>query len=232
MRIFHSLFKNIILLAVALSTYGGGTAWGESAREYYTKLRVGYDFAPKPKATEERVDDRIFEVRMRDGFSAGAVIGAPIYQENDYITEISLELEAAYRGYRSKTVTLTPGSSFSGPVNGLDADFYTLMANSVFQFARDPLDPVRLYLLGGIGVGYGVLDLNARIQTEQTDNFASVWQIGFGLDYLVSEQLTASLGYRYTSLGKYQTKIVNSNQSHKIDYGTANSIVTELKYRF
>jgi len=98
------------------------------------------------------------------------------------------------------------------------------------------LMPVHFYTGGGVGM--------AALDTKTTDNFTKAskdfynfaWQVGAGLSYELTDQVTISMGYRYFDPGSFKLKLRISPDSDpfgtfKMDL-SAHEFTTALRVDF
>lgn len=103
-------------------------------------------------------------------------------------------------------------------------------------FGRFPLlEPVTLYVGGGIGVA--VTDVSATDNVSEGDetNFRFAWQVGAGFGYEVTEYVTLSLGYRYFDLGEAELTLYGAGPDPFGKYtldARAHEIVSGVRVNF
>jgi opacity protein-like surface antigen len=126
-------------------------------------------------------------VSFKTGYSVGAAVGVNVTEN------LRTELEASMQSYDVDKVydQGVLNSDFGGSVNG-----YFLMAN----LWRD-MDIGGFKLYGGGGVGLGFMDVNIVYccGDDGVDSFdaAFVGQVGSGIRYDVTDNMTVDLGYRF-----------------------------------
>jgi len=77
-------------------------------------------------------------------------------------------------------------------------------------FGRIPLlEPMSVYLGGGVGFSYTELSTSNNVLSGSDDSFHLTWQVGTGLSYRLTEYVSVNLGYRYVELGDFDYPIVN-----------------------
>jgi opacity protein-like surface antigen len=81
-----------------------------------------------------------------------------------------------------------------------------------FSLGRQPtvrrwLEPASLYLGGGVGVGF--LDINGTSNVVSVDDnpIGFAWNVGVGLNYALTDNVSLSTGYRYVGLGEQKLDI-------------------------
>lgn len=96
----------------------------------------------------------------------------------------------------------------------------------------------------GGGIGYGMLKNKARLLTDsesgkdREENFA--WNVGLGIGYIVTENITLDLGYRYTDFGSIKNSarsevpnVSGSTMHSRAKYDvTSHEVSLGLRYNF
>ncbi|MEM6780456.1 MAG: porin family protein [Pseudomonadota bacterium] len=109
----------------------------------------------------------------------------------------SIRVEAEV-GYSSSDLSSINTNAGSGPLNG-DMEALTFMLSGYSDFDLDW--PVVPYI--GAGAGFGLFDSNIRdggsgfTQNSSGDDWSFIYQVGGGLKYHMSEDMSLSGGYRY-----------------------------------
>lgn len=136
----------------------------------------------------------------KNGLRLAAGVTVPV---DEIWGDIRAEIEYAYNFKTNNTfLTTLEGDGGDGAVHYKNK----LRSNVLFLNTYYDLETCTDFIpYVGAGIGYARLRNKATLtdgslnQTFKDENFA--WNIGFGLGYIVSENVTLDMGYRYTDYG-------------------------------
>ena len=148
-----------------------------------------------------------------------------------------LEFEVANQINDVENVSATEVSSGTRgtvSVSDVDASVTTFLANAYKDF--NIAEKLSAYVSGGVGLAYGDLDGASGSATYGTttytlkndstyDDTVLAWQIGTGLGYDLTKEITLDLGYRYLGTDDFSYKTV------KVEYGSHN-VTAGIRYSF
>ena len=65
------------------------------------------------------------------------------------------------------------------------------------------IEPASFYIGAGIGAGFLDIDGTSNVLSGDDDPIDFAWNVGVGINYALTEQVSLSTGYRYVGLGKH-----------------------------
>ena len=129
----------------------------------------------------------------RTTFSTGVPLNAAVgYDFGDARTEFAI----GYENYGIDTITVgTTKYKASDYTDSANGSAWTFMANGYMNLARG--NDITPYAMGGIG--FAKLKESAKVSgvTVSSDETNFTWQIGAGIGFKLSKNVTGDLGYRY-----------------------------------
>lgn len=131
----------------------------------------------------------VYNVTFDAGFTVGVAVGTEVADG------LRGELEASYVSYAADDYT-TDRQPPDFPASG-DADLYFILANLWKDF--DLGNGIAPYVGGGLGIGIADVDIQAGPPLDDTA-VALAGQLGAGLRFKITENLTADAGYRFKGL--------------------------------
>mgnify|MGYP000873214533 CR=1 FL=1 len=203
MRKFLACLSVLVLSGMLLFT-AVPAATAKEAGPFYVGLYGGWVM---PQDLEPEDGD---DVPLKDSWALGAKFGYIIPQ----VKWLAVELDYAYLAEQDIDQA------------GVDGDFKAsnLMVNLI---ARYPEGKIRPYIGAGIGWSWGALEASGSVggitgAVDESDN-AFAWQILAGVNFEITPQWSADLGYRYFS-SKYTFNVVGEDvdftaKSHMILIG-------------
>ena len=145
-------------------------------------------------------DTMIFNPNSETGFLVGAAVGMHVDQ---IIPGLRVEAEVDYRSNHSKGTWQTnvgnPANVSSGALD-FDHTTWSVLANAWYDFSLG--SSLKPYIGGG--VGWGETKLDGNFVTGDTQHFSFTndgfaWQVGAGVNFAVSSNVSIGVGYRYFS---------------------------------
>ncbi|HNQ02570.1 MAG TPA: OmpW family outer membrane protein [Syntrophales bacterium] len=190
MRKFLACLSVLVLSGMLLFT-AVPAATAKEAGPFYVGLYGGWVM---PQDLEPEDGD---DVPLKDSWALGAKFGYIIPQ----VKWLAVELDYAYLAEQDIDQA------------GVDGDFKAsnLMVNLI---ARYPEGKIRPYIGAGIGWSWGALEASGSVggitgAVDESDN-AFAWQILAGVNFEITPQWSADLGYRYFS-SKYTFNIAGED---------------------
>lgn len=182
--------------------------------------------------------------------NSGMIGGFLGYRVNE---NLSFNINYDYRGWFSWQVPTN--ASLSSNINDLlyyvkDISIQTLFYNFVLTPSQDwePSGRIRPYVSGGLGMAFnhvGTLSSVDLMDTTMTNSIEGssitsfAWNVGIGAEYLITPNLTYTLGYRFVEAGSLETSntLYNSNGNYEVNPFKAspvllNEIITGLRWQF
>jgi opacity protein-like surface antigen len=102
-------------------------------------------------------------------------------------------------------------------------------------FGRIPiLEPLSINVGTGIGIAKTDMSVTDSESIGATDDTKFAWQVGVGIGYAITEQVSFNIGYRYFDLGKVTSELTTvgvPNGSYSLDMG-ANELSASLRVNF
>jgi outer membrane immunogenic protein len=135
-----------------------------------------------------------------DGFVGGLHVGHN-WQSGSLVLGIIGDIEFAdMKGDTEVSINDFPLSDLDGEIDWL---------GSLRLRAGFAADRALLYATGGLAVGGAELSIDNNLSDTSADNQETKWgwTIGGGVEYAVTDELSAFLEYRYTDLGKIDVKL-------------------------
>jgi hypothetical protein len=65
------------------------------------------------------------------------------------------------------------------------------------------IEPASFYIGAGVGAGFLDIDGTSNVLSGDDDPIDFAWNVGVGINYALTEQVSLSTGYRYVGLGKH-----------------------------
>ncbi len=132
---------------------------------------------------------QVYNVTFDAGFTVGVAVGTEVAED------LRGELEASYVSYAANDYTYDRQPP-DFPASG-DADLYFILANLWKDF--DLGNGFTPYIGGGIGIGIAEVDIQAGPPLDDT-GIGLAGQLGAGLRFKITENLTADAGYRFKGI--------------------------------
>ena len=148
-----------------------------------------------------------------------------------------LEFEVANQINDAENISATEiasGTRETVSISGVDASVTTFLANAYKDF--NIAEKLSAYVGAGVGLAYGDLDGTSGSVTygattvtwtdgSTYDDTVFAWQLGTGLGYDLTKEITLDLGYRYLGTDDFSYKTV------KVEYGSHN-VTAGIRYSF
>jgi opacity protein-like surface antigen len=172
----------------------------------------------------------------RSGDDTVFVFGAALGYEFDL--PLRVELEYMYRTNFEHDKKPTTNGLFDSDT---DLTTHTLMANLFYDFRNS--SPFTPFVMGGIGVAVHQTDNHVTSLTSYVDDYEGsdvtrtefAWNVGTGMAYDLTDNLTLDMLARYVDMGKAKWKNTNRTSNDK-GSGSGNMSATEvllgLRYKF
>ena len=127
------------------------------------------------------------DIRTDMGFNAGAAIGMRLFEH------FRAEVQLSYRQNNVNSLSsMGETSTASGRIS-----LFAAMVNAYYDLHLG----IGLVPYAGVGIGYGITELDAKNQATQTkfndEDSVFVWNVMAGASYPVTDVIDISLGYRY-----------------------------------
>lgn len=159
------------------------------------------------------------------GYVYGGAIGMNLGQ---YVKGFRAEVEVSFRA-NDINGTFQSQTSLANTSGVIDADTSTLavMANVWYDINIDPV--IRPYVGGGIGWARVAANGTLYATTPTTgvrfddDSNGFAWQIGAGVNFVVTEDAVFSVGYRYFDGPEINRSILPLNVANPLAHDLANS---------
>lgn len=140
------------------------------------------------------------------------------------------ELEVGYMSSSIDSHVVGGVGTFSGADAFGDTNVIYGLANAYLDFGSGPLKP---YI--GAGLGFGHVDFDnhgvSAVGTAMDDSGTGLaWQIGAGVSYAFSEQMTVELGYRFFNVESVELTAVDGTNSD-VDV-RAHQVMLGIRYAF
>ena len=162
-----------------------------------------------PVDTHANYNDYDYLVSFKNGFTLGAAVGQNLTET------LRGEIEVSMQSYDVDDVD-EEGSSSTGAGGNIDS--YFLMANMWRDMEIGGFKPY----VGG-GVGMGLMDIQIDYSTGSgvdSTNLALAAQVGSGVRFDVSDNLTVDVGYRFKAVNAVVTEGNDGDQHNTSSYFT------------
>lgn len=182
--------------------------------------------------------------------NSGMVGGFLGYKVNE---NLSFNVNYDYRGWFNWQVPTN--ASLSSSINDLlyyanDISIQTLLFNFVLTPNKnlESLGNLRPYITGGIGMAFNNVGTVTSVNLLETSSYNNIkgassttfaWTVGIGAEYMITKNITYTLGYRFVDAGSLETSntLYNSTGNYEINPFKANQvllneIITGLKWQF
>lgn len=178
----------------------GGHAWGEND----AAAAAGGEVIGSARSADVQLGDGNGSIAV-DGFVLGLHAG---YGWQSGALVLGLEGDLEYAGLRGDT------DVFSGPVQAGEIRHRIDWLGSLRARAGFALDRALFYATGGVATGGAKITSDDSQGNELHDNDDTLlgWTAGGGLDYALTDTISARIEYRYTDLGK-----IDSGDADKSD---------------
>lgn len=146
----------------------------------------------------------ILNVSQNTGFLGGVALGFEIFED------VRTELEFSYQ--RNGLGDFSASGAFAGQPFNSDASFQTATVFGNVWFDLDFLGGDRIKPYIGGGVGLGVIDANlfdnlGAIQDIDVDGAVFAYQLGFGLNFGITQRLDLGAGYRFRGFASTENNL-------------------------
>lgn len=173
----------------------------------------------------------ILDVSQDTGFLGGAALGFEIFEN------IRTEVEFSYQ--RSGLSDFSASGAFQGQPFDNDASFQTATVLGNLWFDLDFIggDRIKPYLGGGVGLG--VIDANlfdnlGAITDVDVDGAIFAYQLGFGVNFGISQRVELGAGYRFRGFASSDTGLFSPPFGTSIDgvSPSSHNFIGSLRYKF
>jgi opacity protein-like surface antigen len=180
----------VLCLVVAPTAYG---QFFEDVGDFVSDLDyyVGFDVGGSFSSADVDINDELREFSDSDDDSDEAIFG-------------TVRIGAETGKWRSD-IAFTYRDEMTFKTNGPSADFktnvdaHTIMVSAYYDLFN--IEDVAIFLGGGVGTSLLKYDTSDQFVSGKDDDVEFAWQIGFGADYDINENMTIEGGYRYVDLG-------------------------------
>lgn len=220
--------KKIILGALLLTTAPLISTTASANSGMYVSGGVGSSFI---KAKDQNrtwfADQESPEVNINFGSSSKAVFSGDVavgYDfNNNFNIPVRTELAFTARGSMDKNtsgrdISFGANQSYKGAMQDTKVRMNTLMVNGYYDFHNSTA--FTPYVMAGIGVAFNKLE-ETMVSSEEgrsdetlsksKANFA--WSVGTGVNYAITDNLSADFGVRYIGAGKVTATSDQNDQS-------------------
>lgn len=210
------------LLASAAMMVGLGLAATDVAQAggVYGTFSGGLNFSDDPAVVHTATEN--IDVHSETGFVVSVAVG---WHLDDIIAQgLRVELEGAYRHNNGNLGSFTEATS-GGSSSAVSTDLTTwsVMGNVWYDFNLS--SRLRPYIGGGAGwVRNKVVPTFCACRPIENEGFG--WQAGAGLNFVVSENSSIGVGYRYMDAGD-QGETFGGNSLGEQNHG---SVLFQLNY--
>ncbi len=200
--------NHVVQLAL---NYGLGTnSGGDNSGVPDTRYVSLFGGAVLPVETHANIDGHDYVVDFKTGFTLGAVVG------QNLTDTLRGEIEVAFQSY-----DVDDANDSGGDNDGVgDVNSYFLMANLWRDFELGGFKPY----VGG-GVGMGLMDVHVDFcngcnhEIESTE-LGLAAQVGSGIRFDVSDNLTLDVGYRFKAVAAMDTEGFDGDDHNSSSYFT------------
>jgi outer membrane autotransporter protein len=178
----HSTMKKSLLLAMLFATLGAAPAVAAP----YVSGSIGLGFPGDYTETESGT-------KYQTAFNLGVPVNAAVgYDFGTTRTEFAI----GYQKYDVDTVTID-GTKYkaSDYTDSADGSAWTFMANGYLDLSKG--SDIEPYAMAGLGIASLKESAKASGITVSTNQSCFTWQLGAGLGFKLSKNLTGDFGYRY-----------------------------------
>jgi len=224
--------KHVNVIAVSVMTILGATTVAHAESDMYVSLKAGVSVVEDNDLSDSSIttlSDGKYEADA--GHTVSGAIGM-VFRDG-----YRIEFEVANQINDVENISATEvasGTRETASISGVDASVTTFMANAYKDF--NIAEKLSAYVSGGIGLAYGDLDgttgsvtVGATTVTftdgSTYDDTVFAWQLGTGLGYDLTKEITLDLGYRYLGTTDF------SYQTVDVEYGSHN-VTAGIRYSF
>ncbi len=212
-----------LCLTTALATSVVLAAGASAQQEFTLRGFGGAIFSPEASG-DFSVDyggydlDGSLDFDLENGWIIGGAAGVNV-------TDFTFEGEVAFRSSSVESLTASyAGYSYSYPADA-DVEVTSILANGWYNV---PLGE-QWVGYGGGGIGVASADIGSY-----DGDYKFAWQLGIGLKYAMSEQMTLGVGYRYFQVSDIiedQVDVLGYAADFASDYSD-NAIIAEIGFTF
>lgn len=173
----------------------------------------------------------ILNVSQNTGFLGGVALGFEIFED------VRTELEFSYQ--RNGLGDFSASGAFAGQPFNSDASFQTATVFGNVWFDLDFLGGDRIKPYIGGGVGLGVIDANlfdnlGAIQDIDVDGAVFAYQLGFGLNFGITQRLDLGAGYRFRGFASTENNLFSPPFGTSINgvSPSSHNFIGSLRYKF
>ena len=211
--------KKIGMLSLAAMLGSTTVVYAES--DWYVSLKAGVSIVEDNELSDSGIDGKY---ESDAGHTVSGAIGM-VFRDG---YRIEFEVANQINDFENISGTEVEVGTFS--ISGVDISVTTFLANAYKDF--NITEKLSTYVSGGIGLAYGELDATAgQITVGATtvpftdgstyDDTVFAWQLGTGLGYDLTKEITLDLGYRYLGTGDFSED----------DFGSHN-VTAGIRYSF
>jgi opacity protein-like surface antigen len=228
-------YLGFVLLVLSSST----TTTALAETDTYIALNIGASIVDDSKFvgfTEATAGGLIITSNYDFGHTISAALGVSFSDGYRFEVEVANQINDLASMDPSLLVdTLTEDGtwvkkSYSGKYEGIDVTVSTLLANAYKDFYI--VDKFWGYVSGGVGIAYNEMDSRSftiKIEGRAPRYFNDgrdaetvlAWQLGTGLGYELTKEITLNVGYRYLATDDvdYNATITHEFGSHNVTAG-------------
>lgn len=180
----------------------------------------------------------IFDISdsTRNTVGGGVFIGYDFYPARQI--PVRAEIEYAIRSNSTTSWDVKGPEGVSGDLKG-QWNLQTLFLNAYWDFRND--SAFTPYVGAGIGMGFieskyePSLEVNGQSASDTFNDMQTVlaWNVGAGVAYAITDNLSADLAYRFVGLGYHETEKTIYGREYKIGMAPyANEFSLGIRYTF
>ena len=221
----------VFVIFVASPAIGAGdSSSAEGNNEIYVEYSGGPSYFGNEGLTAKDLPGATLTGRVtpHSGFNVGGAIGMRVHEL------VRTELQLGYRRSQVAGISIEGGSDNGHGSFGL----LSVMANTYLDYDFN----LGVIPYVGAGVGWGLIDINAR-NTNRTldvvdDDTVFVWSVMVGGTVPINDVIDVSFGYRYiaTTDSEFDSKVITTGdpvQSTRLDAEfDSHEAVVALRYKF